>query len=69
MSPARQIPRHTFGPRAVAVGQFLAYADVPGDTSDFLEEINRRWPGLSFRDFWGGYVLAASLARETEGSA
>ena len=53
MSPARRIPRHTFGPRAVAVGQFLAYADVPGDTGDFLEEINRRWPGLSFPRFLG----------------
>jgi hypothetical protein len=48
---ARQIPRHTFGPHAIAVGHFLAYADVPSDTADFLEEINRRWPDLSFREF------------------
>jgi hypothetical protein len=34
-----------FGPRAIAVGHFIAYADVPGDTVDFLEEIDRRWEG------------------------
>jgi hypothetical protein len=64
-----KIPRHTFGPRAVAVGHFLAYADVPGDTADFLQEINRRWPDLSFRDFWGAYVLAQALLQKTEGAA
>jgi hypothetical protein len=61
-------PRHVFGPRAIAVGNFLAYTDVPGDTLDFLEAINRRWPDLSFRDFWGGYVLALGLSQETEGN-
>jgi hypothetical protein len=65
----RPIPRHTFGPRAIAVGRFIAYADVPGDTADFLEKINRRWPDLAFRDFWGGYVLAEALALKTEGAA
>ena len=63
----RRIPRHTFGPRAVEVGHFIAYADVPGDTVDFLEKINRRWPDLTFRDFWGAYVLALALAMQTEG--
>jgi hypothetical protein len=61
-------PRHTFGPRAIAVGRFLAYADVDGDTADFLAAIHRRWPDLSFRDFWGGYVLAAALLMKTEGN-
>jgi hypothetical protein len=65
----RPIPRHTFGPRAIEVGRFLAYADVPGGTADFLAEINRRWPDLSFRDFWGAYVLAESLAWKPEDSA
>jgi hypothetical protein len=66
---SRQIPRITFGPRAIEVGRLLAYADVPGDTADFLEEINRRWPDPSFRDFWGAYVLAESLAWKPEGRA
>ena len=48
----RPIPRHTFGPREIAVGRFIAYADVAGDTADFLEATNKRWPDLSFRDFW-----------------
>ena len=65
----RPIPRHCFGPRAIAVGRFIAYADVPADTADFLEAINKRWPDLGFRDFWGAYVLAEALAMETEGSA
>jgi hypothetical protein len=65
----RRVLCHKFGPRAVAVGHFLAYGDVPGDTADFLEENNRRWPGLSFRDFWGGYVLAESLTWKIEGKA
>jgi hypothetical protein len=60
--------RHTaFGPKAIAVGRFLAYADVPGNTADFLEAIDRRWPDLSFRDFWGAFVLALALRTETEG--
>lgn len=63
----RPIPRHTFGPRAIAVGRSIAYVDVPGDTADFLS--NKRWPDLSVRDFWGAYVLAEALAMETEGNA
>jgi hypothetical protein len=61
-------PRHTFGRRAIAVGDFIAYADVKGDTIDFLEAINRRWPDLSFGDFWGAVVLAQALLQETEGN-
>jgi hypothetical protein len=60
-------PRYTFGPRAVEVGRFLAFADVEGSPVDFLEEIDRRWPGLSFRDFWGAYVFAAAMAWKPEG--
>lgn len=65
----RRIPHHKFGPRAVEVGRFIAYANVSGDTADFLEAINRRWPDLSFRDFWGAYVLAQAMAMPTEGRA
>lgn len=39
------------------------------DMRDVLEAINRKWPDISFCDFWGGYVLAAALAQEMEGSA
>jgi hypothetical protein len=61
---------HTFGPKAIAVGNFLAHTDIPGaDTADFLEEIDRRWPDLSFRDFWGAFVLALALRMKTEGKA
>jgi hypothetical protein len=63
---ARRIPLK-FSPRAIEVGRFLAYGDVEGDTRDFLAEINRRWPDLSFKDFWGGYVLAEAVAWKPEG--
>jgi hypothetical protein len=62
-------PRYTFGRRVVEVGCFLAFADVEGRTLDFLEDINRRWPDLSFKDFWGAYVLAAAVEWEPEGRA
>jgi hypothetical protein len=62
-------PRHTFGPRAIEIGNFLAHGWVDGDTVDWLEAINARWPDLSFRDFWGAYVLALALTQETEGNA
>jgi hypothetical protein len=65
----RHIPRHKFGPRAAEVGRFLMTADVPGDTAAFLKEIDRRWPDLSFRDFWGAYVLANALLWKTKGTA
>jgi hypothetical protein len=67
----RHIPRHIphrFSPRAVEVGRFLAYGDA-ADTRAFLEEINCRWPDLSFRDFWGAYVLAEAVAWKPEGKA
>jgi hypothetical protein len=45
------------------------HGDVEGDTRDFLAEINRRWPDLSFRDFWAAYVLADALLWKTKGNA
>ena len=65
----RPIPRHTFGPRAIAVGRFIAYVDVPGDTADFLRQSTSAGRTFHFRDFWGGYVLAQALAMKTEGAA
>jgi hypothetical protein len=64
----KTIQRHKFSPRAIEVGRFLAYGDA-ADTRAFLEEINRRWPDLSFRDFWGAYVLAEAVAWKPEGRA
>ncbi len=39
------------------------------DVRNVLEAISHKWPDLCLGDFWGGYVLAAALAQETEGSA
>jgi hypothetical protein len=64
----RRIPLK-FSPRAIEVGRFLAYGDVEGDTRDFLAEIDRRWPNLSFRDFLGAYALASAVAWTPEGRA
>jgi hypothetical protein len=65
----RRIHPQKFGPSAIEVAHFLIRADVEGDTADFLAAIDRRWPGLSFRDFWGAYVLAEAVAWKTEGKA
>jgi hypothetical protein len=65
----RQAVPHRFSPRAIEVAHFLIRADVEGDTADFLAAIDRRWPGLSFRDFWGAYVLADALTWKAEGKA
>jgi hypothetical protein len=59
-----------FGPDVRALARFLATSLVePADSLGLLQEIDRRWPGLSFRDFMGARVLAAALVMPTEGSA
>jgi hypothetical protein len=45
------------------------YLADTGSTLDSLGEINRRWPDLSFKDFWGAGVLAAAVEWEREGRA
>jgi hypothetical protein len=57
-----------FGPHVPAPARFLASATIvePADSVEFLIEINRRWPGLSFGDFMGARVLAAALVMPTE---
>src|ERR1700741_1222941 len=63
--------RHVFRPPTIAVGHFIVGAGVVPDDEVLavLPEIQRRWPGLSFRDFWGACILAAALAPKQEGSA
>jgi hypothetical protein len=57
-------PPHTFGPRVAEVDRFLTLAEVEGSTVDLLEEINRRRPDLSFREFWGTKLIATAVAWE-----
>jgi hypothetical protein len=61
--------RQRFGPHVIALADFMRDPDAPAAMVPFLEEVDRRWPGLSFRDFFGAAVLAEVLAMKTEGSA
>jgi hypothetical protein len=61
--------RQQFGPQVVALAHFMRDPDAPFDMVPFLEEVDRRWPGLSFRDFFGACVLAEALAMKVEGTA
>jgi hypothetical protein len=59
-----------YGPTVIEIAHFLA--DAPYATEnhiDVLYEVDRRWPGLSFRDFLGAAVLAEALAMEPKGRA
>jgi hypothetical protein len=71
--PVESAQRHqTFGPQAIAVGHFLTAEAglIPDDdVLAALAEIRKRWPALSFRDFWGAAVLAQALALKPRGSA
>jgi hypothetical protein len=72
-APVESAQRHqTFGPQAIAVGHFLTAEAglIPDDdVLAALAEIRKRWPALSFRDFWGAAVLAQALALKPRGSA
>lgn len=49
------------------VGNF-AFADVGGGTVETpFEEIAGRQPDLSFKEFWGAYLVAAAVAWEPGG--
>jgi hypothetical protein len=55
--------RRTFGPHVIKLAYFIRDTEMaPADTVEFLTEVDRRWPGLSFRDFLGACVLAEALA-------
>jgi hypothetical protein len=59
-----------FGRDVHAIARLLAEAETGGiDTFTLLTEIDRRWPGLPFRDFLGAHVLAVALGMETRGNA
>ena len=56
-----------FGRNVEALARFMAGA--PADSLAFLIEVDRRWPGLSFRDFMAATVLAEALVMKCEGTA
>jgi hypothetical protein len=59
-----------FGPHVPALARFMVVSTVePTDSLSFLTEVDRRWPGLSFRDFMAARVLAAALVMPVEGRA
>jgi hypothetical protein len=53
----------------IAIARFLAPEIGHGDTVALFEEVDRRWPDLSFRDFVGAAVLAEALAMQPRGTA
>jgi hypothetical protein len=63
--------RHSFGPRAIELARFLRPELERGNVVDVavLTEIDRRWPRLSFHDFFGAVVLAEALALQPRGRA
>jgi hypothetical protein len=55
-------PHHKFGPISIRVSVFLLERRKAGEhVVDAFEAINTAFPGLSFRDFWGGCVLADAI--------
>jgi hypothetical protein len=66
---ADRTPHRNFGPHVPVLARFMASTIEPADTLSFFTEIDRRWPGLSFRDFLGARLLAAAIVMETEGNA
>jgi hypothetical protein len=68
---ARPARRPVFPPHIVAIAWFLADSnDVPAeDVTRFFDEVDRRWPGLPFRDFARAPRLAEALLLKTEGNA
>jgi hypothetical protein len=63
------VRHYTFGPEVIAVAKFLAPLISRSDTIALFQEVDRRWPELSFRDFLGAAVLAEALALEPRGRA
>jgi hypothetical protein len=64
-APARE--PNQFGPHVPELARLIAVSPV--DSLAFLVEVDRRWPGLSFRDFMAANVLAAAIVMPTEGTA
>jgi hypothetical protein len=64
------IRRPIFRPHVIAIAHFLCDSEVPPDeVIRFFEEVDRRWPGLSFHDFVGAARLCEALVMKVEGNA
>ena len=66
-----EIPRtsYNFGPQVIEIAKFLVPLIACCGTVSLFQEVDRRWPELSFRDFLGAAVLAEALALEPRGRA
>jgi len=64
-----RIVHHNFGPQVVEIARFLIPLIAHCDTVSLFQEVDRRWPELSFRDILGAAVLAEVLALEPRGRA
>ena len=51
-----------FGPRSFHIARFCITSEAP-TLADLLDEVAEAWPGLSFEDFRGGYILSDILMR------
>ena len=64
-----RIVQRNFGPQVIEIAKFLAPLIACCDTVSLFQEVDRRWPELSFRDFLGAAVLAEALVLEPRGRA
>jgi hypothetical protein len=64
-----RVSHYKFGPQVIEIAKFLTPLISCCDTVSLFQEVDRRWPSLSFRDFLGAAVLAEALALEPEGRA
>jgi hypothetical protein len=63
------IVQRNFGPQVIEIAKFLVPLIACCGTVSLFQEVDRRWPELSFRDFLGAAVLAEALALEPRGRA
>jgi hypothetical protein len=62
-SPIKVEPaKGAFGPRSFHIARFLIRSRALS-LIDLLDEVADAWPGLSFDDFRGGYILSDMLVR------
>jgi hypothetical protein len=56
---SREPPYYSFSPVSIAVGRFLLERRRAGDCNVAgFEAVHEHFPGLSFYDFMGGFILA-----------
>jgi hypothetical protein len=53
----------------IALAHYMRDPTAPFAMLPFCREIDRRFPGLSFRDFLSAAVLAEAMAMKVEGHA